>query len=257
LVFTSFSLLAQDFNKIDANKLSLPSDPSPDGKPTNDLTSNTNLANKIEDLKYVFDNEEELKESVISNKKYKGSFFQIKGKNEKNEDSTLYCFIQEFERGLLYLAYSRSFYYFKRYIENQGGGSPTFDKGDSGANLRINKDEKLLYGTVLTSAELVEMLNKKVAKLQLNSISSDSKNPSFEEKLEFTPLSVYWLASVTKGEAEEGKESTETKTIYNLSDTGKLKNSIDTTGGFPKILDLYTKKYKDGKFAAISKKIQG
>jgi hypothetical protein len=221
-----------------------------------DADANAPVANKIEDLKYVFDTTEALKEStVISDRKYKGSFFQIKGKNEKNEDSTLYCFIQEFEQGLLYLAYSRSFYYFKKYIENQGGGSPTFDKGDSGANLRLGKDDKLLYGTVLKSADLEEMLNKKVAKLQLNSISSDVKKPVYEEKLEFTPLSVYWLANITKGEAEEGKKATETKTIYTLSDTGKLKNSIDTTGGFPKILELRTKKYKDGKFSAITKRI--
>lgn len=245
----------EDFNNIDANKLSFP-DPGKEGK--TDLDNNNKIANKIKDLEYVFDTTESLAESsVIKDKKYKGSFFQIKGKNAENDDSTLYCFVQEFEQGFLYLAYSRSFYYFKRYIENQGGGSPTFDKGDSGANLRLGKDDKLLYGTVLTAAELGEMLNKKVAKLQLNSISSDVKNPVFEEKVEFTPLSVYWLASVTKEEAEEGKEATETKTVYTISDTGKLKNSIDTTGGFPKILELKTKKYKDGKFMAISKKIQG
>lgn len=245
----------EDFSKFEAGKLSFP-DPGKEGK--TDLDNNNKIANKIKDLEYVFDTTESLQESsVIKDKKYKGSFFQIKGKNEENDDSTLYCFVQEFEQGLLYLAYSRSFYYFKRYIENQGGGSPTFDKGDSGANLRLGKDDKLLYATVLTAAELGEMLNKKVAKLQLNSISSDVKNPVFEEKVEFTPLSVYWLASVTKEEAEEGKEATETKTVYTLSDPGKLKNSIDTTGGFPKILELKTKKYKDGKFMAISKKIQG
>ena len=72
--------------------------------------------------------------------------------------------------------------------------------------------------------------------------------------MEFEPSSVYWLANITKGEAEEGKEATETKTVYTLSDAGKLKNSIDTTGGFPKILELTTKKYKDGKFSTITKK---
>ena len=242
----------EDFNKIDANKLSLPSDPSPDGKPTNDLTSNANLANKIEDLKYVFDTTESLKESsVISDRKYKGSFFQIKGKNAKNEDSTLYCFAQEVEQGFLYLAYSRSFYYFKKYIENQGGGSPTFDKGKSGADLRLGKDDKLLYGTVIKIEDFEKVLSKKAAMLKLNSVSSDVKKPILEENENFTPLSVYWLASV-KSEGEEGKE-TETKTVYTLADTGKLKNSIDVTGGFPKILELKTKAYKDGKFRAITK----
>lgn len=249
-----FGELSDDqFKGLTSKDISL-ADPNKEGLV--DADANAPVANKIEDLKYVFDTTEALKESsVISDRKYKGSFFQIKGKNEKNEDSTLYCFIQEFEQGLLYLAYSRSFYYFKKYIENQGGGSPTFDKGDSGANLRLGKDDKLLYGTVLKSADLEEMLNKKVAKLQLNSISSDVKKPVYEEKVEFTPLSVYWLANITKGESEEGKEATETKTIYTLSDAGKLKNSIDTTGGFPKILELRTKKYKDGKFSAITKRI--
>jgi hypothetical protein len=246
----------EDFSKIDDGKLSFPSpDPGKDGKPTNDLTGNSQLANKIEDLKYVFDTTEELKESsVIKDKKYKGSFFQIKGKNESNEDSTLYCFVQEYERTYLYLVYSRSFYYFKKYIENQGGGSPTFDKGDSGANLRLGKDEKLLYGTAILFEDFNQILNKKIAKIQLNSVSSDAKNPVLEEKVEFEPSSVYWLANITKGEAEEGKDATETKTVYTLSDAGKLKNSIDTTGGFPKILELTNKKYKDGKFSTITKK---
>ncbi len=246
----------EDFSKIETKQLSLQSDPGKDGKIENDLDNNNKLANKIKDLEYVFDTTESLKESsVIKDRKYKGSFFQIKGKNTENEDSTLYCFVQEFEQGFLYLAYSRSFYYFKKYIENQGGGSPTFDKGESGANLRLGKDEKLLYGTIIKSADLEEMINKKVAKLQLNSVSSDVKNTVFEEKEDFTPLSVYWLSNVTKEEAEEGKEATETKTVYTLSDLGKLKNSIDSIGGFPKILELKTKKYKDGKFSAITKKI--
>jgi hypothetical protein len=245
----------EDFSKIETPKLSLPSDPGKDGTTTNDLDNNSKIANEIEDLKYVFDTTEELKESsVIKDKKYKGSFFQIKGKNESNEDSTLYCFVQEYERTYLYLVYSRSFYYFKKYIENQGGGSPTFDKGDSGANLRLGKDEKLLYGTAILFEDFNQILNKKIAKIQLNSVSSDAKNPVLEEKVEFTPLSVYWLANITKGEAEEGKAATETKTVYTLSDAGKLKNSIDTTGGFPKILELTTKKYKDGKFSTITKK---
>ena len=242
----------EDFNKLETSKLSFP-DPGKEGK--TDLDNNNKIANEIEDLKFVFDTTEELKESsVIKDKKYKGSFFQIKGKNESNEDSTLYCFVQEYERTYLYLVYSRSFYYFKRYIENQGGGSPTFDKGDSGANLRLGKDEKLLYGTAILFEDFNQILNKKIAKIQLNSVSSDAKNPVLEEKVEFTPLSVYWLANITKGEAGEGKEATETKTVYTLSDAGKLKNSIDTTGGFPKILELTTKKYKDGKFSTITKK---
>lgn len=246
-----FGELSDDqFKGLTTKDLSM-EDPGKDG--VVDADGNAKIANKIEDLKYVFDTTESLKESsVISDRKYKGSFFQIKGKNENNEDSTLYCFVQEFEQGLLYLVYSRSFYYFKRYIENQGGGSPTFDKGKSGASLRLGKDDKLLYATVIKSAELEEVLNKKVAKLQLNSVSSDAKKPVFEEKVEFVPLSVYWLASV-KSEGEEGKE-TETKTVYTLADTGKLKNSIDTTGGFPKILELKTKTFKDGKFKAITTK---
>ena len=245
-----FGELSDDqFKGLTTKDLSL-ADPNKEG--IVDAEGNAKIANKIEDLKYVFDTTESLKESsVISDRKYKGSFFQIKGKNAKNEDSTLYCFAQEVEQGSLYLAYSRSFYYFKKYIENQGGGSPTFDKGKSGANLRLGKDDKLLYGTVIKIEDFEKVLSKKAAMLKLNSVSSDVKKPILEENENFTPLSVYWLASV-KSEGEEGKE-TETKTVYTLADTGKLKNSIDTTGGFPKILELKTKAYKDGKFRAITK----
>ena len=245
-----FGELSDDqFKGLTTKDLSL-ADPNKEG--IVDAEGNAKIANKIEDLKYVFDTTESLKESsVISDRKYKGSFFQIKGKNAKNEDSTLYCFAQEVEQGSLYLAYSRSFYYFKKYIENQGGGSPTFDKGKSGANLRLGKDDKLLYGTVIKIEDFEKVLSKKAAMLKLNSVSSDVKKPILEENENFTPLSVYWLASV-KSEGEEGKE-TETKTVYTLADTGKLKNSIDVTGGFPKILELKTKAYKDGKFRAITK----
>ena len=242
-----FGELSDDeFKGLTAKELSM-SDPDPEtGKP--DADGNATIANKIKDLEYVFDTTEALKESsVIKDRKYKGSFLQIKGKNAKNEDSTLYCFIQEAEQGFVYLVYSRSFYYFKKYIEDQGGGSPTFKKGESGANLRLGKDDKLLYATVVKFEEFEKVLNRKAAKLQLSSISSDIKNPIFEEKEDFIPADVYWLASISK---EEDKE---TKSVYTLPDFGKLRNSINVIGGFPKILELKTKTYKDGKFTAITK----
>ena len=242
-----FGELSDDqFKGLTAKELSM-SDLNPEtGKP--DADGNATIANKIKDLEYVFDTTESLKESsVIKDRKYKGSFLQIKGKNDKNEDSTLYCFVQEAEQGFVYLVYSRSFYYFKKYIEDQGGGSPTFKKGESGANLRLGKDDKLLYGTVVKFEELEKVLNGKAAKIQLNSISSDIKNPIFEEKEDFIPADAYWLASVSK---EEDKE---TKSVYALSDFGKLRSSINVIGGFTKILELKTKTYKDGKFTAITK----
>lgn len=200
------------------------------------------LANEIKSIDLLFTTK------PIKMKSYadlEGTFFAIKGTDEKNKARQRYFYIQEVDSDYAYVTYCSSLYFYKTYI-NKTGISPSINKGDlpNGVNMESNNanNEKFeIKGTRIKLNSLIDndgnwKLNGVNRIQNINNYETNKNIPTNPTKLgkeeTINIESVYTLGSISKENDVEVIERFKlSKDITNeMSNVGgiiNIKNSND------------------------------
>jgi hypothetical protein len=151
-------------------------------------------------------------------------------------------FIEGMNSEYLNVSYTNTFYFFKKYIETQGGGKNSLKLDGINSNkTRIdNQVEKkyVLRYTKIKKSDLVKLLNGSTMKL--NSVTAkDNETKTHNVK----PTLVSWLANSVD------------KSLYSIKDKNTLLNTKrdPEVGGSTDVPTLLSKKYGDDqKFDPLS-----
>lgn len=202
------------------------------GKVANNMPKEVNIMFTKDPIK--FDSNDDLKKT----------FFSVVTKDGK----VYYFFIQDVVGDTAYLVYSRSFYFFEKYI-SQSGNPNKLEKGDLP---RLNKDKVSDEGTDKASDYRLKATKKKIENLvgkdgvfklsggyditYLLKYDGKSNNPNTKSVLSEKPEVVNIQSCYTLFQNTKDVETTAGKSRFVLNKD--ISNQINTIGGFPRIASL-------------------
>jgi len=205
---------------------------------TGDIETNSENRNKMTENKLSFKTMEELKDDetfkgLRDNMDKKRIFFSCVGQDESGKTITKYFYIQEIGDSI-YLAYSTSFFHFKKYVD-VAGGKNELDKGKmTGLNLLPAGQDGVYFirATKMSKIDFKEFLfNKKP--IELKSMDIDKK----KKEQVFKPIAFFLLSKEDDGKSK----------LFTIPKEANLAGVMSQQGnGFASIKSFVDAGVKDG-----------
>lgn len=213
------------------------------GLPGDEKVNAENSGNiKTTELDFV-KNSELITNEDIKNKNFENKILQIKATVD-DKPKTIYMFVEGTNGDFLNVSYTNTFYFFKKYMESQGGESPSL-KNTLGITL-VKETVDGTFKTIPFVLRYTKISKNDLSKLltggsiQLNSVTEGGETKTDTIK----PSLVSWLVNSTD------------KSLYIIKDKDRLKGTKRIVGGSLDVPTLLSKKYGDDqKFDPTSKAV--